>query len=164
MRKRKKSSAKTQAIRAAEEAGIDFRILEYEHDPASESYGEEAVEALGQSPEQVFKTLLARLDSGAHVVAVVPVSRQLDLKAIAACFRAKRAAMADAGDAQRLTGYVLGGISPLGQRQRLPTVLDASAEGFDTIYISAGRRGLEIELTPDALRRLCAAESAAIAK
>jgi Cys-tRNA(Pro)/Cys-tRNA(Cys) deacylase len=165
----KKKSAGTLAILAAEAAGIDFRVLEYEHDPASGSYGEEAVRALGLVPEQVFKTLVARLDavgddSGVHVVAVVPVSRQLDLKAVAACFGAKRAAMAEAADAQRLTGYVLGGISPLGQRQRSPTVLDESAAGLATIYVSAGRRGLQIALAPEDLRRLCAAKLAAIAR
>jgi Cys-tRNA(Pro)/Cys-tRNA(Cys) deacylase len=159
-----KAPANTLAICAAEAAGIDFRILEYEHDPASGSYGEEAVRALGLAPEQVFKTLVARLDSGVHVVAVIPVSRQLDLKAVAACFGAKRAAMAEAGDAQRLTGYVLGGISPLGQRQRSPTVLDESAAGLETIYVSAGRRGLEIGLAPQDLRRLCEARQASIAR
>jgi len=160
----KKKTAKTLAIGAAEAAGIDFRILEYDHDPAAGSYGEEAVRALGLAPEQVFKTLVARLDSGAHVVAVIPVSRQLDLKAVAACFGAKRAAMAEPAAAERLTGYVLGGISPLGQRQRSPTVLDESAAGHQRIYVSAGRRGLEIGLAPDDLRRLCGAELASIAK
>ncbi|MEE8524472.1 MAG: Cys-tRNA(Pro) deacylase [Thermoanaerobaculia bacterium] len=160
----KKKSAKTLAIRAAEAAGIRFRILEYEHDPSSGSYGEEAARTLGLTPEQVFKTLVARLDSGAHVIAVIPVSRQLDLKAVAACFGAKRAAMAEAAAAQRLTGYVLGGISPLGQRQRSPTALDQSAAGLERIYVSGGRRGLEIEIEPEDLRRLCQAQFAPIAR
>src|SRR5262245_42659608 len=124
----------TPAIRAAEARGIAFRVHEYAHDPGAE-YGAEAVARLGLDPERVFKTLVAAVDGGAggmqHVVAVVPVAASLDLKALAHAFGAKRARMAAADDAQRLTGYVLGGISPLGQKQRLPAVIDASAATFE---------------------------------
>ncbi|WP_407839597.1 Cys-tRNA(Pro) deacylase [Streptomyces sp. DSM 116496] len=159
----KKKPAGTPAIVALTAAGADFTVHAYEHDPAHPSYGEEAAQALGVSPAQVFKTLLADVD-GSLVVAVVPVSGSLDLKALASAVGGKRAAMADPALAERTTGYVLGGISPLGQRKRLPTVLDASASGFPTICVSAGRRGLEVELPASTLTTLTAATLAPIAR
>ncbi|MEU2791920.1 Cys-tRNA(Pro) deacylase [Streptomyces sp. NPDC007100] len=153
----------TPATVALTEAGVDFTLHAYEHDPATASYGEEAAEALGVSPDQVFKTLLAEVD-GALTVAVVPVSGSLDLKALAAAAGGKRAAMADPAAAERSTGYVRGGISPLGQRKRLRTVIDASAAAHETVCVSAGRRGLEVELAPADLQQLTQATLAAIAR
>ena len=153
----------TPATVAAERAGVQFRTHEYSHDPTAQSYGDEAAAALGQSTDRVFKTLVADVD-GRLVVAVVPVSQQLDLKALAAAAGGKRAAMADPLLAQRATGYVVGGISPIGQRKRLATVVDESASAFDTVYVSAGRRGLEIELAPGDLVALTQATVAAIAR
>ncbi len=147
----------TPAIVAAERAGIAFRVHDYTHDPRAESFGTEAVEKLGIDPARVFKTLVADVD-GTLTVAVVPVEAQLDLRSLG-----KRARMADARAAERSTGYVTGGISPLGQRRRLPTVLDESALGFETIYVSAGRRGLEIELAPGDLLVLTGGRTAAVA-
>ncbi|MFJ4008778.1 Cys-tRNA(Pro) deacylase [Streptomyces sp. NPDC090026] len=162
-KKTKRQSGGTPATVALTAAGAAFTLHSYEHDPASPSYGEEAAVALGVSPERVFKTLVAEVD-GALTVAVVPVAGQLDLKALAAAVGGKRAAMADPAAAERSTGYVRGGISPLGQRRRLPTVLDASAGAHETICVSAGRRGLEVELAPDCLRSLTAAVLAPIAR
>ncbi len=132
----------TRAIVAAERAGISFAVHEYVHDPKAPSYGLEAAEKLGINAERVFKTLVADVD-GTLTVAIVPVESQLDLRALG-----KRVSMADPKLAERTTGYVTGGISPLGQRKQLPTVLDESALAFETIHVSAGRRGLEIELAP----------------
>jgi Cys-tRNA(Pro)/Cys-tRNA(Cys) deacylase len=132
---------------------VPHTLHSYEHDPRHASYGLEAAEALGIEPARVFKTLLADVD-GSLTVGIVPVTAQLDLKALAAAVRGKKAKMADVAAAERATGYVAGGISPLGQRKRLPTVLDASAEAFDTLFCSAGRRGLEVELAPADLVRL----------
>ena len=150
--------ARTPAIAAAEAAGIRFTLHEYEHDPRSESYGLEAAERLGLEPARMFKTLVVDRD-GALAGAVVPVAAQLDLNALG-----KRTSMADRTKAERATGYVLGGISPLGQRRPLPTVVDASALEHATIHVSAGRRGLEIELDPHDLVRLTGAEVRAIAR
>ena len=125
----------------------------YDHDAAAASYGEEAATALGLSPDRVFKTLVARVDERL-VVAVVPVSGSLDLKALAAAMGAKRAAMAEPADAERATGYVVGGISPLGTRSALPTAIDESVSDADVVYVSAGRRGLQVSLAPDDLVRL----------
>ncbi len=147
----------TPAIAAAEQAGITFHLHAYEHDPKAESYGLEAAEKLGVEPGRVFKTLVASVE-GKLRVAVVPVTAQLDLKALG-----KRAELATPADAERATGYVTGGISPLGQRRRLPTVVDASALGHETVFVSAGRRGLELELGPHDLVRLTGASVAAIA-
>ena len=147
----------TPAVVAAERAGIPFTLHEYEHDPAASSYGLEAAEKTGVDPARVFKTLVVSQD-GALSVAIVPVSAQLDLRALG-----KRAALADRAAAERATGYVLGGISPLGQRKRLPTLVDESALGHSTIFVSAGRRGLEIELAPADLVRLTDARVAAVA-
>lgn len=141
---------------------VSHTLHSYEHDPRHDSYGLEAAEALGVVPERVFKTLLAEVD-GNLTVGIVPVVAQLDLKALAAAVGGKRAKMAEVAAAERATGYVAGGISPLGQRRRLPTVLDGSAETFDTVYCSAGRRGLEVELAPADLTRLLDATVAPIA-
>lgn len=159
----KQPAGGTPATVALTEAGVDFTLHAYEHDPAAASYGEEAAEALRVSPDQVFKTLLAEVD-GALTVAVVPVSGSLDLKALAAAAGGKRAAMADPAAAERSTGYVRGGISPLGQRKRLRTVLDASAAAHGTVCVSAGRRGLEVELSPADLQQLTEATLADIAR
>lgn len=132
----------TPAVAAAERAGVAHRLHAYDHDPTAPSYGLEAAERLGVEATRVFKTLVADA-GGTPVVAIVPVTAELDLRALG-----KRAALARPADAERLTGYVTGGISPLGQRRRLTTLLDESALAFDTIFVSAGRRGLEIELAP----------------
>jgi Cys-tRNA(Pro)/Cys-tRNA(Cys) deacylase len=160
-RKKRTGSGGTPATVAATEAGIAFTLHTYQHDPAAASYGEEAAQALGADPERVLKTLVAEVD-GALTVAVVPVSASLALKALAAAAGGKRAVLADPAAAERATGYVLGGISPLGQRKRLPTVLDASAAGHATVWVSAGRRGLEIELAPADLIRLTGATVAPV--
>jgi Cys-tRNA(Pro)/Cys-tRNA(Cys) deacylase len=154
----------TPAVVAAQRAKISFDLHEYEHDPGAASYGLEAAEKLGVEPGRVFKTLLAKLDGRQLVVAIVPVERSLDLKALATALGGKRAAMADVGEAERATGYVAGGISPLGQRKRLPTVLDESALQHDRIHVSGGRRGLEIELAPADLVRLCGGKTAPVAR
>jgi Cys-tRNA(Pro)/Cys-tRNA(Cys) deacylase len=146
----------TPAVVAAERAGIPFTLHEYEHEEGA-AYGLEAAEKTGVDAARVFKTLVVARD-GALSVAVVPVAAQLDLRALG-----KRAALADRTAAERATGYVLGGISPLGQRKRLPTLLDESALGHETIFVSAGRRGLEIELAPNDLVRLTDARVAAVA-
>jgi len=140
----------TPAIEAARKASIVYRVHEYAHDPRSPSYGEEAAEALGIGRERVFKTLLVALggDPKRLAVGVVPVSSKLNLKAMAAACGVKKVEMATARDAERATGYLVGGISPLGQKRRLPLVLDVSAFDFETLFVSAGRRGLEIELKP----------------
>ncbi|HWO79009.1 Cys-tRNA(Pro) deacylase [Gaiella sp.] len=148
---------RTPAITAAERAGIAFRVHEYEHDPRAASFGVEAVQKLGLDPARVFKTLVADVD-GELTVAVVPVEMQLDLRALG-----KRARMADPKAAERATGYVTGGISPLGQRRLLPMVLDDSALAFETIHVSAGRRGLELELAPADLLALTGGRAAAVA-
>ena len=148
----------TPAIAAAERAGIAFTVHEYVHDPTAESYGLEAAEKLGLDPARVFKTLVADAD-GTLTVAIVPVESQLDLRALG-----KRAAMADPKLAERTTGYVTGGISPLGQRKRLPTLLDESALAFETIHVSAGRRGLEIGIRPADLVSQLRAEVKPIAR
>jgi Cys-tRNA(Pro)/Cys-tRNA(Cys) deacylase len=159
----------TPAVEAARRAGIPFEIVQYEHEPQAagshgQGYGLEAAEALGVDPARVFKTLVAKLDDGRLAVGIVPVASRLDLKALAAVAGARRAAMADPAEAQRATGYVVGGISPLGQRRRLTTVLDASAERHETIYVSAGRRGLEIVLAPADLLRLTEGRLASVAR
>jgi Cys-tRNA(Pro)/Cys-tRNA(Cys) deacylase len=154
----------TPAVNAARRAGIPFTLHEYQHDPRAESYGLEAAEALGLEVDRVFKTLVAAPEGRGLWIAVVPVAGLLDVKALAQAAGAKRATMADPKVAERATGYVVGGISPLGQRQRLSTVVDASALQFGTIFVSAGRRGLEIELAPGDLIRLCSAVVAPIGR
>ncbi|MFT7338129.1 MAG: Cys-tRNA(Pro)/Cys-tRNA(Cys) deacylase [Marinobacter maritimus] len=144
----------TPGIDAACKARVPHKIHEYEHDPASAGYGNEAAEKMGIDPARVFKTLVVAVDGKTLAVGVVPVTGMLSMKLIAKAAGGKKASMADPQEVQRRTGYVLGGVSPLGQKNRLRTFIDASAEGFETIYISAGRRGLEIELSPDDLARL----------
>ncbi|MEU8759178.1 Cys-tRNA(Pro) deacylase [Streptomyces sp. NPDC048659] len=163
MAKKEKKPGGTPATVALTTTGTPFTLHAYEHDPASPSYGEEAARAMGVEPTRVFKTLVADVD-GELTVAVVPVAGQLDLKALAAAVGGKKAAMADPAAAERTTGYVRGGISPLGQRKRLRTVLDSSAEEHTTICVSAGRRGLEVELTPQALAHLTSATLAPIGR
>ncbi|MFD6879280.1 MULTISPECIES: Cys-tRNA(Pro) deacylase [unclassified Streptomyces] len=162
-KKKPAGPAGTPAIVALTAAGVEFTTHAYEHDPAHPSYGEEAAEALGVPAERVFKTLVADVD-GVLTVAVVPVSGSLDLKALASASGGKRAAMADPALAERTTGYVRGGISPLGQRKRLRTVVDASATAHPTVCVSAGRRGLEVELAPTDLTALTGAVVAPIAR
>jgi Cys-tRNA(Pro)/Cys-tRNA(Cys) deacylase len=159
----KAAGAGTPATVALTKANVPFTTHTYEHDPAAGSFGTEAAEALGVVPERVFKTLLAEVD-GKLAVAVVPVSGSLDLKALASAVGGKKAAMADPAAAERSTGYVLGGISPLGQRKPLRTVVDESALEFETVFCSGGRRGLEVELAPAELVRLTAAVTASIGR
>jgi Cys-tRNA(Pro)/Cys-tRNA(Cys) deacylase len=143
--------ASTPALTAAERAGIPFSLHEYDHDPKAASYGDEAAEKLDVEPARLFKTLVVSVD-GELAVACVPVSAQLDLKALG-----KRAKLADKSQAQKVTGYVSGGTSPLGQRKRLPTHVDASALEHETILVNGGRRGLQLELDPRDLVRLTGA-------
>jgi len=152
----------TAATIALERAKIPFTLHEYARDPRHGSYGLEASEALGIPPERVFKTLVAAVD-GALAVGVLPVHRQLDLKALAAAVGGKKAAMAEAAAAERATGYVAGGISPIGQKRRLPVVVDSSALALGTMFCSAGRRGLEVEIAPGDLIKATGAKIAAIA-
>ena len=151
----------TPAVRAVKKAGIVYQLHEYPHDSQTSShamsYGEEASTLLGVSPDQVFKTLLVSTNTNQLAVAIIPVSHQLNLKSVAKALGAKKVSMADPHEAEKATGYVLGGISPLGQKKRLQFVVDESANNFATIYVSGGRRGLEIELAPDDLIRLCQA-------
>lgn len=160
------AAASTPAIRALTQAKVEHRVHSYTHDPRSDSYGAEAVEALaselGVGAEQIFKTLVIELNSGGLAVAVLPVPNTLSLKAAAAALGGGKAVMADKAKAERTTGYVLGGISPLGQKKRLPTVIDDSALAWDRVLCSAGKRGLEIELAPADLVRLTGAVTARV--
>jgi Cys-tRNA(Pro)/Cys-tRNA(Cys) deacylase len=151
----------TPATAALDRAGIRHRLHPYAHDARADSYGEEAAQALGVEPTRIFKTLIASLD-GRLVCAVVPVAAKLNLKALAAAAGGKKAEMADPAKAQRATGYVLGGISPLGHKTRIPIVLDASAQDFETVYVSAGKRGLQVELAPADLLAMTGGTLAAI--
>jgi Cys-tRNA(Pro)/Cys-tRNA(Cys) deacylase len=155
----------TPATVAATRAEIGFTLHPYDLGDGGDhhSYGMDAARALGIDPDRLFKTLVAEVD-GALTVAVVPVSGSLDLKALAAAAGGKKAAMADPAAAERATGYVRGGISPLGQRKRLPTVVDATALDFPTVHVSAGRRGLQIELAGADLVRLTCARTAPISR
>lgn len=152
----------TPATVALAAAGIAFTAHVYEHDPANRNFGLEAAEALALDPERVFKTLMADVD-GRLVVAVVPVTGKLDLKALASSIGGKRAVMADVAVAERRTGYVAGGISPIGQKTRHDTVLDETVELFDTVFVSGGRRGFDVELAPADLASITGAVLAAIA-
>lgn len=156
-------SAGTPATVALTRAGIAFEVRAYEHDPRASSFGLEAAEALGVDAERVFKTLLATVD-GQLVVGIVPVAGQLDLKALAAAVGGKRAEMADPRVAERTTGYVVGGISPIGQRKRLRTVLDESALLHEAVLVSGGRRGLDLEMAPADLVRITEAITAQIGR
>ena len=154
----------TPAIHLAKKKKIEFNIHQYDHDPKAASYGEEAVEKLGLSLSQVFKTLVVATEKNELCVCVVPVAGMLDLKAVAKALKAKKAVMAEAKKVQSTTGYVLGGVSPLGQKKQLATLIDQSAEGQETIFVSAGKRGLEIELSPQDLKDLTRAAFAEIGK
>lgn len=154
----------TPAINTAKQAKVSFKVHEYVHDAKAESYGEEAAEKLGLPLARVFKTLVVSVDGKTLAVAVVPVSGMLDMKHCAAALGGKKCEMADRKDVERATGYVLGGISPLGQKKRLATVIDDTATGFDTVFVSAGRRGLEIELSPADLACLTGAVFAAVSR
>ena len=154
----------TPAILMARKAGVVHEVLEYTHDPAASSYGLEAADALGLDAACVFKTLVADAEGVGLVCALVPVTGSLDLKALAEAVGARRARMADVAAAERATGYVVGGISPLGQRKPLRTVVDASALLHTTVYVSAGRRGVELALAPMDLVRLAGARTADIAR
>ena len=151
----------TPATALLDKQRVAHTLHSYEHDPRHESFGLEAAEALGLVPGRVFKTLVAEVD-GKLAVGVVPVTGQLDLKGLAAALKGKKAKMAVVADAERATGYVAGGISPLGQKKRLPVVIDSSALEFETVFCSAGRRGLEVEITPAELVRLTSAVVAPI--
>jgi len=155
-------AAPTPAIAALLRAQVAHTVHPYHHDPNTTAFGDEVVQALGLDPDRVFKTLVAAVD-GNLVVGIVPVSRQLDLKGLAAAIGGKKAQLAKVADAERSSGYVAGGISPLGQRKPLPTVIDEMAELFDTIMVSAGKRGLQVELAPADLIKLCGAIVADIA-
>lgn len=155
------AGAGTPATVALTAAGVQFTAHSYAHDPGNTGYGMEAADVLGVSPERVFKTLMAEV-AGTLTVAIVPVNKMLDLKALAQAVGHKKAVMADPAAAQRRTGYVLGGISPLGQRQQSPTVLDESALACETIYVSGGRRGFDVELSPADLISLTKATTAKI--
>jgi Cys-tRNA(Pro)/Cys-tRNA(Cys) deacylase len=160
---RKKAAGATPATVALTAADIAFELREYTHDPRAASFGLEAAEALGLEPARVFKTLMATVD-GTLTVAIVPVSGQLDLKALARAVGGSKAVMADVSAAERATGYVAGGISPIGQRRAHPTVLDESALGWDTVYVSGGRRGLDLGIAPADLVRVTGATVAAVAR
>ncbi len=158
---KKGAAGGTPATVALVRAGIPFEVHTYEHDQGAESFGLEAARALGLAPERVFKTLFVSVD-GSLVVGIVPVSGQLDLKAVAAAVGGKKAVMADPAHAERASGYVVGGISPVGQKRKHPTVLDASALDFDTVFVSGGKRGMDLELKPADLVRVTDAITAAI--
>lgn len=163
MAKKDTGGGSTPAVLALTAAGIEFRLHHYEHDPRATSFGLEAAQALGVEASRVFKTLLASLD-GALVVGIVPVDRQLDLKGLARALGGSKAVMADVRAAERATGYVAGGISPVGQKRPHPTVLDESALGHATIFVSGGRRGLDLEIRPADLAVTTAAITARIGR
>lgn len=152
----------TPAINTAKKAKVDFNIHEYSHDPESDSYGQEAAEKLGVSPDQVFKTLVVSMNAKDLGVAVLPVSCQLNLKFFARAMGIKKAAMADKKLVEKTTGYILGGVSPIGQKKRLPTVVHDTAKNFKTIFVSAGKRGLDLELSPEDLVELTGGKFARI--
>src|SRR5262245_3444169 len=154
----------TPAVEAAERAGVHYRVHRYTHDRTRNEYGVEAVEALGLDAARVFKTLVITLADGQHAVGVVPVAAMLDTKAAASALGAKHAELASASDAARVTGCVLGGIRPLEQKRALPTVVDSSALAFDTVFVSGGQRGLELELAPRDLVMIVNATTADVAR
>lgn len=138
----------TPAINCLKKANIKHQIHQYDHDPGSKGYGEEAAEKLHIPLDQIFKTLVVAVDNTNLCVAVVPVSKQLDLKKLALAIGSKKAKMADKNEVERATGYILGGVSPVGQKKNLATIIDSSALNFDTVFVSAGKRGLQIALSP----------------
>ncbi|WP_419764458.1 MAG: Cys-tRNA(Pro) deacylase [Arcobacter sp.] len=148
----------TPAIRLLKKNKCDFKIHKYDHDPACINFGEEAADKLNLDKNRVFKTLLVELTPKELVVCVIPVSKQLGLKEVANAFKVKKAQMANKDEAQKVTGYLLGGISPLGQKKRLKTIVDKLAFNYDTIYVSGGKRGLDIELNPQDLKLILDAE------
>lgn len=154
------ASGPTRAIEALEGAGVPFGVIEYEHSARARSFGEEAAAQTGADPSQLFKTLLVHLDTGEFVVAVVPVDHHLSMKAVARAAGAKNAEMADPAVAQRRTGYVVGGISPLGQTTRHRTFIDESALDHETIMVSGGKRGLQVEVSPLDLAEITGADTA----
>jgi Cys-tRNA(Pro)/Cys-tRNA(Cys) deacylase len=153
----------TPAVVALRAAGVAFTVHEYAHDPRSDSFGLEAASELGLDPDRVYKTLMVTAD-GALVVAVVPVSGKLDLKALARALGAAKAVMAEVRAAERATGYVAGGISPFGQKRRHPTVVDETVELWDSVYVSGGRRGLDVEIAPADLIEVTGAIVADVAR
>ena len=156
----------TPAIKQLQRHSIAFQMREYECTDDSAGYGLQAAQALGQNPEQVFKTLLAVIDGDTRkpVVAIIPVADLLDLKKLARHFNARKAIMADPSDAQRATGYVVGGISPIGQKQTLKSCIDESSRNFETVFVSGGKRGLQLEISPDDLIGLIDASTADVVK
>lgn len=154
----------TRATQRLDALGVRWVAHEYQHDPDVRDFGAEAARELGVNPAQVFKTLIVRIDARAFGVGVLPVDSMLDLKALAAACGGKRAEMATVADAERITGYVHGGISPVGQRKELPTLLDQSAAAFNTIFVSGGRRGFDIELAPADLLRACSGQYASLCR
>ncbi|GIU17431.1 MULTISPECIES: Cys-tRNA(Pro) deacylase [unclassified Shewanella] len=137
---------------------IAHQVHEYQHDPSCQAYGLEAAEKIGVAPELVFKTLVVKLDGKQLAVAIIPVAEKLSMKLIAKAVKAKKAVMAEAMEVQRSSGYVLGGVSPLGQKRQLPTVIDQSAATLAKMFVSGGRRGLDIELAPDDIKALLQAQ------
>lgn len=148
----------TPGINQLKKAKLPFELHQYQHDPKAESYGEEAAQKLGAPAHSIFKTLVIELDNQSLAVCVLPVTTSLNLKQAARAFKAKKAKMADTTRVEKTTGYVLGGVCPLGQKKRLPTAIDKSAESIEQVYISGGRRGLEIQLSPQDLARLTQAK------
>ena len=157
-----KASGGTPATAHLTREQIPHTLHPYDHDPRADAYGDEAAAALGLPPGRIFKTLIALVD-GKPACAVVPVAGKLDLKAFAVALGGKRAGMAEPAAAARMTGYVVGGISPIGQKTRIPVVVDESAQQFDTVYVSAGKRGLQVQLAPADLARATGANFAPIA-
>ena len=154
----------TPAIKLLQKRSIEHHVLTYEHDPDARAYGLEAAEKLGLDPAHVFKTLIVELDSGPLAMGIVPVAQTLNMKAMARACAARKAQLAERKDAERATGYVMGGISPLGQKKRLPCVLEKSAAGLQIVYVSGGKRGLDLALAPGALIELLEAKLESIAR
>ena len=154
----------TPAIQMLKRSGVSFRQHQYDHDPSWGAYGEEAAAKMGVDPQRVFKTLVAQLDGTTLVVAIIPVTQMLDLKGLAKHCSAKKAKMGEKSLVEKTTGYVAGGVSPLGQKKTLKTIIDESGRGFETIYVSGGKRGLDIELNPEDLAQLTRADFARISK
>ncbi|HET9127294.1 MAG TPA: Cys-tRNA(Pro) deacylase [Propionibacteriaceae bacterium] len=166
MTRRRDAGTATPAVAVLTASGVPFTLHPYDHDPTQTRFGDEASAALGVAPERIFKTLIVSLQGARSPLgcAVVPVAAQLDLRVLAHLAGAKKAALADAALAERTTGYIVGGISPLGQKRALTTWVDASARAWPTVFVSAGRRGLQVELSPDDLVRLTAADVATLAR